>query len=71
MTDCLIRRKTSTRAEMAAMEATVPDILKAAESKVYNEPVDDRPSTLIAKLNDNELHRFKIGLTMQTMDRLK
>ena len=56
---------------MAAMEATVPDILKAAESKVYNEPVDDRPSTLIAKLNDNELHRFKIGLTMQTMDRLK
>ena len=59
---------------MAAMEANVPDILKAAELAVF-EPVvivnDEKDqSTPVIQIDDNELHRLKMGLTLQTMGRL-
>ena len=56
------------------MESAVPDILKAAELKVFDEStrVKTQPAAvMVADIDDNELYRLKMGLTLQTMGRLK
>lgn len=57
------------------MESAVPDILKAAELKVFDEStrVKTQPAAavMVVDIDDNELYRLKMGLTLQTMGRLK